>query len=294
MRPRSASLLGICAVSYGFTQIVEKTGIDRGISPSLFSLSSTLCGLLTVGIVWMALRRRKGLAFRSAHLPDYALIGGLTAGLATLLSVGALLFTTATSKSVTQGGYTAMTLIVAHLWLRERLPRLYYPAVLIILLGITLLTSKGFTRLPNAGDVLLLCTIPIIGFGNVYAKRTLDRGGDPYSLSLGRYLFGFLFLLCALPLFGLSSMHVLGAQWHLPLLAGFLSGVRTLTFYMSVEAESPTLAATVLAAGPAVTALADVLLLGSRFTPLQVVGLVLAIGGAIGVTRLRARYVPSV
>ena len=163
--------LCIALLTYAFTQIVEKIGVTKGVDSSVFSFFSIFFGLCVVGIVWMSLRKKRSLHLDKKYIKRLFILGTLGSGLAVVLSITALKYTTATNKAVMQAMYASFTLIFAYFMIHERMPRLFYPTFLAMVCGLILLTSKGLLHLPNKGDWMLLISVPIVGYCNVYAKK---------------------------------------------------------------------------------------------------------------------------
>lgn len=289
MGPKGIFYLTVALLTFAFTHITDKIGISKGVKPPVFSFFRILFGLFFVLTVWLSLKKKKKLKLEKQHIKDLAIIGSLSSGLGGLLSIVALSFTTATNKGVMQGMHTASTLIFAYLMLHERLPKLFYSIFITMIFGLTLLTSKGFIQLPNKGDWILFLTVPLAGFCNSYAKKTMKRVKS-LTVSLGRYLFGALFLSLSLFFFGLQNISTLknGIIWVV--FSGILNGIRIITFYKGIALEGPTIAATMLAISPAITAISAFLILGETFNFLQILGLSLVIIGALILTRLKAIY----
>lgn len=289
MGPRGIFYLTVALLTFGFTHITDKIGISKGVKPPVFSFFRILFGLFFVFTVWLALKKKKRLKLKKEYLKDLAIIGLLSSGLGGLLSITALSFTTATNKGIMQGLHTASTLVFAYFMLHERLPKLFYPTFTTMILGLIFLTSKGLLQPPNTGDWILFLTVPLAGFCNSYAKKTMKRVKS-LTISLGRYLFGALFLSLSLFFFGLQNISTLknGIIWVI--FSGILNGIRIIAFYKGVELEGPTLAATMLTISPVITAISAFFILKETFNFLQILGLFLVIIGALILTRLKTSY----
>ncbi len=289
MRTRGMLYLGISLATFAVTHVIEKKGVTA-VDPSAFAVFRMAGSMLFSWVIWMALQPKGGRKISKASIRDMAIIGSLASGLALWISMKGLSMTTATNLSVQQTLHTAATMAIAYFLLGERLPKLYLPMLGLMTIGIALLTSKGFVQWPNTGDWILLSTVPIVGFGNVYAKRTM-KNIDAATLSMGRFLFGTLFLaLTVLPFLSSVQIGTIMNGWNWLLLSSVLNGVRLLTFYAAIKTEGPTLPATILAVSPAFTSIIAYFTLGETFTPLQMLGIAMAVGAAVAVTRMRASY----
>ncbi len=281
--------LTIALLIYGFTHITDKIGINNGVNPTIFSFFRSFFGLGFITLIWFALKKRRRLRFKKEYIKNLVIIGSLSSGLTVFLSILALSFTTATNKGIMQGMYTAFTLIFAYFLLHERLPKLFYPTFMVMIGGLVMLTSKGFLQLPNEGDWLLFGTVPLIGFCNVYARKTMKKLNS-LTVSFGRYIFGSLFIVLMLFFFGIRDIASIknGLLWAF--LSGSFGSLRLICFYKGIKLDGPSLAATMLTISPVITAISSFLFLGERFNLLQIMGIILVLGGALLITRFEAEY----
>lgn len=281
--------LGVCLLSFAFTHVFQKMGINSGVEPSTLSFFSVFSGLIFLSVIWLSAQKRANLRIQKRHIKNLVLIGVLTSGLGVALGIYALSFTSATNKSIMQPLITGCTMIIAYFWLHERLPKSYIPAFLSVVFGVVLFTSKGFLQAPNFGDYLLLLTVPIAGFCNVFAKRTM-KDLHPLTVSVGRLFFGGVFLLLVFMWFGLDQIQTLflGLPWVI--CAGIASATKVATLYRAIDIEGPTIAASVITVSPVITAVSDYFLVGTPFTTLQIIGLLIAVIGAIFIARMKASY----
>jgi len=271
----------------GAVHFVEKLAITRGAPPGAFALGQTAVALGVLAPLWLWRRRQRPLTLvHSGRLRSLALIGVLASGLVVLVSIVALTYTTATHKGAIQAAYPLGTMLFAWLLLRERITALGYVSAAGIVTGVVLLTSRGLTAAPNPGDWLLIGTVPLMGFSDAYAKRVL-ADVPPITVSLGRYLFGTLFLSVMLLVLDLGAPPALVPFWELVLAAGGLSALAMGLFYRSIDRIGPSLAAGLLAGAPIVTVALEWTLVGERFTALQLLGIALVIAGVVELARQR-------
>ena len=280
----------VCSIlTFGLVHVTDKIGINRGVDPFIFSFVRGGIATLIIACIWVKSDDISLLRSKRHVLKNLIIIGIGASGIVVLLGIFAMSYTTATNKGVMQGMYMAVTMIFAYIMIHERLPKLFAPVLLTMIVGLVLLTTKGRLVLPNTGDWLLFLTIPVIGFCNAYAKKTMS-GVQALTVSFGRLFFGTLFLLCFLPFITWSNLKTLSLGLVWLILSGALSAVYIVTFYEGVEIVGPTLSAAMLSLAPAVTALAEFFCLGERFTAVQLLGMSLILGSAVILTKLQARY----
>lgn len=287
MRLRAALPALVAMGALGSVHFVEKLAIAEGAPPGAFALGQTGSALAILAPVWLWRARHERLTlFHSGRLRSLALIGVLASGLVVLLSIVALTHTTATHKGAIQAAYPLGTMLFAWLLLRERITLLGYASGAVIVTGVVLLTSRGLSGTPNPGDWLLIGTIPIMGFSDAFAKKVL-ADVPPITVSVGRYLFGAVFLSVVLLVVDLGSPRDLLPIWPLVLAAGALTAIAMGLFYLSIDRIGPSLAAGLLAGAPVVTVTLEWTALGERFSALQLVGVALVIAGVVELARQR-------
>ncbi|MFH2104951.1 MAG: DMT family transporter [Parcubacteria group bacterium] len=289
MKIKGIIYLGFAVVAFAISPIIEKIGVDKGVEPSVFAPMRTFIGLCLVAVFWFSIRKKKSLKFDRKYTKNLIIIGFISSGLFVFMFIKALSYTTATNMGVMQGMYAVASFIFAYFMIREKLPRLFFPILTAMIIGVVLLTSKGLLVKPNIGDWILFATIPLIGFSNVYMKKT-SRVLDAFTITFGRYIFGALFLLFLLPFIGLRDFPSLqnGLAWVI--ISGVLGGIIALGHYQGIQIVGPTLAATMLIAAPALTTVLAFFILDETLNYLQLAGLILILGGALFITRFKARY----
>lgn len=289
MSPKGLFYLIIASLTFGFTFITDKIGIDSGVDPGVFSFVRIFFALIFVFLVWLKFRKSRKLKLTKKYIPNLIVIGVIASGVAILIANISLQTTTATNVGVMQGLIAATTMIFAYFMLKERLPGLFYPVLILMVIGLILLTSDGFTELPKKGDFLVLTIVPIVAFVNSYAKKTM-KNLHWLSVALGRFLFGSIFLVLAIPFFGIDKISTISNGFIWVILSAILVGFRVIAFYKGIELEGPTLAATMLSIGPVITIIMESLVLGASFSLVMVLGFLMVIIGAIFVTQMKAKY----
>jgi len=285
VRPNTITILVLGVISLGTVHFLEKLAVGEGAPPAPFALGQTAVALAALIPVWLWKRTRTGLElWHSRRIGSLALIGVLASGVVVLLSIMALSHTSATHKGVIQAAYPMGTMVFAWLLLRERINLLGYVVATVIIAGLILMTSRGLNSTPNPGDWILIATIPLMGFTDAYSKKVL-RDVPPVTVSLGRYLFGTLFLVGLLALVDLGSMRDLLPVWPQLLGAGLLSAQAMGFFYWAVKRIGPSLSAGFLASAPVVTVVLEWWWLDADFAVIQLLGVILVIGGAIVLAR---------
>ena len=278
------SLLGATA-ALGASHVTEKMAMSGGAHAAPLAFLRGGISFSIVAAVWLVLRRAGHVspAPRRA-IPHVALIGVLASGISIALAILALRDTSATHKGIIQALYPVGTVAFAAALLGERLSGRTVAALIVVTAGLAALLSRGFTGAPNTGDWLLLATVPLIGFSDTWAKRTLPEVA-PLTLAAGRQLFGWAFLAVALAGIGIEGLAPTLAMWPWVVAAGALAGAFVYCFYVGVERGDVTLAASVLTGAPVLTGVLEHQLLGAELNALQIAGALAVLAGVIGVVR---------
>lgn len=267
---------GLTVLAFGLAPFFKKAAIETGVAPWPLALG-TVC-VAAVFTLLVALRHHapvgRCLFDRRAMLP-LAVIGIVATGLVTLLVSYALSSTTATNRSLFQAAYPAATLLFAHMMLAERLHKLQYAGVSLIMVGLLLANgSHGPVRF-GPGFWLLALTLPLIGFSDALAKR-LTRRFTPLTLAAGRNLYGAAFVLLTAPLIDLGVWpSVLGWLWIVA--AGLCQGLGVWSMYRALDGNKASLVASLVATAPLVTVVLEMSLLELSLDTVQWLGIALVV-----------------
>jgi drug/metabolite transporter (DMT)-like permease len=276
-------------ILHGFTHIFSKLGLNAGADVYHFAAVKMFFSALVVGLIWFTYKNKFKLEFDKKYIKDYAILGFTASGVASILIIIALVYTSPVNATIVQGLYGAATMMLAYFWLRERLSRWFLPLLLIMMVGMYLFSSKGLSTELNFGDWLLLITVPIVAYANVYARHMFELAHH-LTVGFGRFFFGVIFLaLAALILRGnIPIIWSDGYVWAVA--SGSFAGLRLICFYAAIKREGPTLPATLLTVAPIVTALGSSFILKETFNLIQLIGFVTVLLTAILMTRLKATY----
>lgn len=284
--PGPLLLLG-AALALGIMHVLEKRGIAAGAEPMSFAVARCMAALAAVLAVWGVVRPDGWTEVRKPqNLARLAIVGSIASGAALVLSLIALTTTAATNKGVITALYPAATVGFAWGLYGRRPPRAVGLALGCIVIGLGLLTSRGLAEAPHAGDLLLLLTVPMIGFTDAYAERALS-GISPLTLTVGRYGFGLGVVVAAVFVLEGGVPLDLGDAWIFALLAGLAAGIGITALYAGIDRCGPTTAALLVSGAPVVTLVAEGLLLGTWPGAGGVTGVALVLGGVLLTLRSR-------
>ncbi|QBQ54010.1 DMT family transporter [Nitrosococcus wardiae] len=276
--------IAIAVAALGAMPFFKKIAIAEGMSAFALALTSAVAAAMAAVVLNRYFsERRFPLPGFSWALFDLALIGVLSSGLVVLMNAGALTVTTATNRAVFQAMYPIATTLFAWWILDERLRALHYLLIVIMSVGILLVnTEEGHVSF-NLGFWLLLATLPIMGFCDVYAKRTMSAL-NPSDITAGRFVFGLLFLLMILPLTNLEALGAIKHGWYWAVLGGAATSLGIFAFYRAMAIKKAGLAAAMVSISPVVTVVLEGVFLEQLFAVWQLLGIMLVVIGAMILT----------
>lgn len=213
---------------------------------------------------------------------------GFFSGLATVIYVSALAYTTPANAAImAQVEVLYSSLLSAH-FLGERISRKQAAASLLVVAGTGLIMLHDLTSPRWKGDLMILATPWMYQVSHLFSKK-LPRDLDSISLSGGRIVFGVLTTLpfCAWSLrsggawsFSAPALRILAVQGVL------MSSINFLLWYKAIRGMDLSKATTILLSYPALTVLFSWLLGREAISAVQVAGLVITLTGALWVSRL--------
>lgn len=273
--------IAIAVAALGVMPFFKKNAIAEGMGPFPLALASAGAAAMTAVVLNRFFSgRRLSLPGSSRALFDLALIGVLSSGVVVLMNAGALTVTTATNRAVFQAMYPMATVLFAWWILGERLRVLHYMLIGIMSVGILLVNTEEGRIAFNLGFWLLLATLPIMGFCDVYAKRTMSAL-NPGDVTTGRFVFGLLFLIMILPFTDWEAWGAVQQAWYWAVLGGAATSLGIFAFYRAMAIKKAGLAAAMVSVSPVVTMVLEWAFLAQLFAGWQLFGIMLIVAGAM-------------
>lgn len=265
--------------AFGLTPFLQKLAIVDGVPARTVALITAVFAAMTaVGVMVVRSPGTPRCLFAPAHRWRLLLLGVLAGGMVTLLAAEALRTTSATNRSLVQSAYPAATLLFAHYLLGERLRVAQYALMVALLIGLLLVNSDAGRLNVDPGFWLLAATLPLVGLGDVYGK-SLTHQVSSVVIAGGRSVYGAVFLVIALPLFGVI-LPSSPAQWAWLCGAGILQGMGIWTLYRAMNVSKASIVAALVASAPLVTVAAEGLFIGISLDTVQWLGLAVVLGAA--------------
>lgn len=276
----------ISCLSLGTVGIIDKLGILQSSSPFIFSSQSLLFTLFFTIIFTLIyfkglpIRDIKGISFSSWRL--IILVGILASGLFILFRFLGLTQSTGTFATLSQVITTSLTALLAWVFLKERLSKLFWILFALIIFS-TYFVSIGKIAVASVktGDLFIILGAFFLAAGNIFSMLVVQKV-DPILVAVGRSLIGFIFLLLAGFLFinwgGFFSTFTI---WVV--LSGLLWSIVVITFNLAIKRIGITFVTSILMMAPVITMALEYFLLGYHFTLTQVIAALVGVASGIAI-----------
>lgn len=276
----------VTCLCFGIQGIVDKIGILQTNNPFIFSTQSSLFSLLSTTLI--ALFYFKGFPYaKIKKSSSYSLklmiaIGVLASGLFILLRILGLKESTGTFAGLSQGMTTSLTALLAWIFLKEKLSKAAWGWFALIVISMYFVSIGKIALIEiKQGDKFILSGTIFLAAANIFSKKAVQIM-DPVLVSLGRFFFGFIFLLAVSFLFiGSGGIFQTFNKWEV--LSGLILSINVITFNIAIKKIGITLAASLLMMAPVLTMVLEYFLLGYQFTVVQVVAAFVVIVSGIGI-----------
>lgn len=299
--------LALCtAIISGFAIPVNKIFVT-GLDPAVFTATRALI----IGVVFLFLsfwqRRWKFWIFsgfrRFPRVPWKYLIGigVIGGGFAFLAYFTGLSFTTAGRAAFLHKTLPIYVSVFAVLFLKERVSRRQWYALLVMLIGAVLIY---FTQIPPSvlwanpglGDLLVIGATILWAVENTIARKALIKGESNFVVSFARMFIGAMVLFAAVILLGrIDALLALNAQQVINLLisTAILFGY-VFTWYWAIKLINVSKASTLLLIAPVISLALGMVWFSEPAPLMQLLGSALILIGAWFVVRIRSEFTTGV
>lgn len=269
--------------SLGTLGIVDKIGTLQTNNPFAFSAQSLLFSLLfTVIFTLFYFRGIPTKNIKEISKSSWLLIilvGIFASGIFILLRFLGLTQSTGTFATLSQVITTSLTALLAFLFLKERLSKVFWILFAVIIFSVYFVSvgKIAFSDI-RTGDLLIIFSTIFLAAANIFS-RIIVKQVNPILLSLGRFFFGFIFL----AIVGFLLLH--GGTFNfttwLVVFSGLLWAVSVLTFNLAIAKIGVTFTASLLMTAPVITMILEYSLLGYHFTAVQIIAALVVVASGI-------------
>lgn len=289
MKTKSIIYLLIYVNLVALGHILQKMVLNQGVDRFVFAFLRIATGFLVIAILLVA-RKYQPVKVIKKNIHHFIVLGVFFSGCGILLKFWGLSMTTATNAAFIMSLSSVASVFFAFLLLKEKARKRFYFIVLGMIGGVYLVTTGGRQLMPKTGDLIILGLAFLIGFMQVYGKRLLNTL-SVLETSFGRSFVGMLFL-------GLMSLIFAPGGFatipNLPvLLLVFANGLTfscgIMLFYMALQNEGASNAATFNLLVPVLTAVMGYSLLSEILNTFQLIGGFIILAGSFMISRLKIK-----
>jgi drug/metabolite transporter (DMT)-like permease len=260
-------LLLLAALIWGAAFVAQKEALDHIGSLTFVAARFGISALLVLPLAW---REHAAAAATGARLTEkdgreLALLCSAFAAAVILQQVG-LEQTSVTNAGFLTGLYVIFVPVICRVFYRQQLSALIYPAALLSVAGVFLLSGGKMTSVSSGDALVLLCAL---GFGLQVALvgRIMARVKAPFRLCFLQYAAVCLVSAAGAALYEAPKLEGILAAWLPILYAGALSGGVAYTLQVVAQQYTPASDSAVILSGESVfAALAGALLRNERLT----------------------------
>ncbi|MFH1535750.1 MAG: DMT family transporter, partial [Patescibacteria group bacterium] len=273
-------------VGLGILGIVDKVGTLESNNPFVFSTQSLLFSLLFTLI--FALFYFKGLPIRKisnlsiSSLGLIILVGVFASGIFILLRFIGLTESTGTFATLSQIVTTSLTAVFAWFILKEQLSKSFWGLFIVIILSMYFVSVGSLTLASvKSGDIYILFGAIFLAVANIFSRIGVQKV-DPILFSLGRFIFGSIFLLIT-GLLLVNNYGILNSFTGWVILSGLLWAINVIAFNLAIKRIGVTFTTSLLMMAPIITILLEYSLLKHHFTFVQVAAALVVVAGGLAI-----------
>lgn len=228
-------------------------------------------------------------------------IGFIGGGLAFLFYFTGIKLTTSGRAAFLHKTLPIYTIILAFLFLKEKVVKKQILALILMLFGTFILYSAKISPSelwiePSIGDFLIILATFLWGVENIIAKKVMIKGESNFVVTFSRMFFGAILLFGIL--LGLGKLDQLlsltiGQIGKILISSAILFGY-VFTWYWGIKLINVSKAAPILLLAPVVSLLLGAVWLGEPTPTLQLLGSALILLGAFIVTTVKSKFVTAV
>lgn len=291
----------ICAaIISGFAIPVNKLLIID-LSPTVFTATRAI--LIGIGFFIIVSFKNNFNYKKFKRVPWKSLlaIGFIGGGLAFLFYFTGIKLTTSGRAAFLHKTLPIYTIILAFLFLKERVVKKQILALILMLFGTFILYSAKISPSelwiePSIGDFLIILATFLWGVENIIAKKVMIKGESNFVVTFSRMFFGAILLFGIL--LGLGKLDQLlsltiGQIGKILISSAILFGY-VFTWYWGIKLINVSKAAPILLLAPVVSLLLGAVWFGEPTPTLQLLGSALILLGAFIVTTVKSKFVTAV
>ncbi len=282
-------LVLLTAIISGGAIVINKYFVVR-IDPLLFTaIRALFIGLifLFISIFVSRIERKK---FKKASWKSLLLIGVIGGGFAFWLFFSGLKLTTAGRAAFLHKTLPIYAVILAFIFLKEKITRKQLIAIGIMIIGLILMQLTKIGTEIRIGDLLVLGATVLWAIENTISKKVMINKESNWVVTFSRMFFGSLLLFSIIFLTGKIDLLLSLTMEQIVYIAvsAMILFLYVLTWYWGLSYINLSKAATILLIAPVISLILGVLWLGEQVFMIQLIGSALILVGAYIMIRVKS------
>jgi drug/metabolite transporter (DMT)-like permease len=282
-------LILLTAIISGFSIVANKFFVVT-IDPLLF----TALRAFFIGVIFLAislyLSKTTKKKFKQVSWTPLLLIGIFGGGLAFWLFFSGLKMTLATRAAFLHKTLPIYAIILAFIFLKEKITKRQLFATAIMLLGLLVMELTKISAEIRTGDFLILAATVLWAIEGLIAKKAMLNKESNWVVTFSRMFFGSLLLFSIILLTGKANLLLtLTSQQIIYItISGLFLFFYVLTWYWGLKYINLSKASTILLLSPVISLAFGILWLGEAVSSLQLIGSLLILAGAYLIIQVKS------
>ncbi|MFH1642198.1 MAG: DMT family transporter [Nanoarchaeota archaeon] len=247
--------------------ILLRLGLKQGAEPVSFLFQIVVFSFLFL-CIWN-LGNIKNLAKAKGNLKKIALIGIFGTGLGNIIGYYGLKYSTAVNYGFIVKTSLIFTVFLAFIFLKEPLHKEKIILMIILLIGVYLISTKGTLIIPRIGDLLIVVSAFFYSSQAVISKHVLKKV-PPAILANLRLFFGALFILPFAYIFNKDLFHI--DNLSLVIAIAVSMALALIFLYKTLEIRSASYMTLMNMTTPVIVAVLSIIFLDELMNLYQVLG----------------------
>ena len=282
-------LVFLTAVISGITIVVNKFFVVK-IDPLIFTATRALLIGVVFFLISLFISKATNKRFKKVSWKPLLLIGTIGGGIAFWLFFAGLKLTTAGRAAFLHKTLPIYALLLAFIFLKEKITRKHLIAMVIMLGGLILMELGNISQGMRVGDLLVLGATILWAVENTISKKAMINHESNWIVTFSRMFFGAIVLFAIIFLMKKSDLlfSLTGQQIVYILISGGLLLLYVLTWYWGLRYINLSKASTILLIAPVISLFLGFYWLNENILLLQLIGSFLILIGAFVVARIKS------
>jgi drug/metabolite transporter (DMT)-like permease len=283
-------LVFLTAIISGISIVVNKFFIVK-IDPLIFTATRALI----IGVLFFAISlficQSENKKFKKVSWKTLLLIGVIGGGIAFWLFFEGLKLTTAGRAAFLQKTLPIYALILAFIFLKEKISKHQLIAMIIMFAGLVIIEFDKISSQMKIGDLFILVATILWAIENTISKKAMINEESNWVVTFSRMFFGAIVLFAIIVLMGKIELllELTIQQITYILISGGLLFLYVLTWYWGLRYINLSKASTILLLAPVISLVLGFIWLNEKVLLLQLIGSLLILVGAFIVARTKSQ-----